>query len=273
MRTPLLFIAATALVVGGLSVTTGQPFLNMLNNGEAVPSAKAKAMMAGNAMAAKGAPSVAVGQPVVLELFTSQGCSSCPPADAIAARIDDEGQHLVISRPVTYWDRLGWKDTLALEGNTTLQRAYARKGHRGGGVYTPQIVIDGQDGAVGGRESEVRKLAGMASGNDTAAIAIRPQNDGGFAVGINGMAARGEVQLLALDSHEDVRIGRGENGGRTVSYTNVLRSEMTLADWNGGQRAIAIPAARLKVAKADRYAIIVREKNGGAVLAARMLPV
>ncbi|MEO1489870.1 MAG: DUF1223 domain-containing protein [Pseudomonadota bacterium] len=80
--------------------------------------------------------------PVLLELFTSQGCSSCPPADRLAAKLDQEDDLVVLSRPVDYWDRLGWKDTFAKPSNTALQRAYARRRLAGyNGVYTPQTVV------------------------------------------------------------------------------------------------------------------------------------
>ena len=81
-------------------------------------------------------------RPVVLELFTSQGCSSCPPADRLAGILARDPSLLVITRPVTYWDRLGWKDTLARAENTDLQRAYSRRISTGQGVYTPQIVVN-----------------------------------------------------------------------------------------------------------------------------------
>ena len=109
----------------------------------AVPLAMASALLG---TTAEKATSAATDRhhPVLLELFTSQGCSSCPPADRLAERLTKEPGLLVISRPVTYWDRLGWKDTLAREENTQLQRAYAARGLAGeNGVFTPQIVIDG----------------------------------------------------------------------------------------------------------------------------------
>ena len=89
-------------------------------------------------------------EPVLLELFTSQGCSSCPPADALAEKLATDPSLVVIARPVTYWDRLGWKDTLAPEVNTALQQAYARRGLAGqNGVYTPQLVVDGRRDPAG----------------------------------------------------------------------------------------------------------------------------
>src|SRR5579872_1586982 len=93
-------------------------------------------------------------RPVVVELFTSQGCSSCPPADALLGRLSQRRDVLAISLPITYWDMLGWKDTLANESNTRRQKAYARVLGRGG-VYTPQMIIDGVDDVVGSREADV----------------------------------------------------------------------------------------------------------------------
>src|SRR3546814_2316327 len=99
----------------------------------------------------------------LIELFTSQGCSSCPPADALFAKLAKDPGIVAISRPVTYWDRLGWKDTLARPENTALQRAYAARNIAGAGVYTPQAVVQGGAGTVGSREGEIRTLAAQAA--------------------------------------------------------------------------------------------------------------
>lgn len=212
-------------------------------------------------------------QPVLVELFTSQGCSSCPPADALAAKLAAEPGLVVVTRPVTYWDRLGWKDTLALEANTTLQRAYAARGLAGNnGVYTPQVVVDGERGAVGSNAAQIRQLIGQSAGAN-AAIAIRRVNGGGVAIGIAGPAnARGELVLLALSAKESVKIGRGENGGRRVDYANVLRSERKIADWRGGKMSHALTADALTVPGANRFALVLREPKGGKILASRMIP-
>lgn len=208
--------------------------------------------------------------PVAIELFTSQGCSSCPPADKLAARLVNEENLVIISRPVTYWDRLGWKDTLAREENTSLQRRYALRGLAGrNGVYTPQIVIDGVRGTVGSNEAQVRQFI-KQSAKAKAALALRPQDDGSVIVGIAGQApSRAELTLVALDSHETVKIGRGENGGREVSYTNVLLDETNLGAWSGGQAAITIRPELLALPGADRYALLLRGENAGPILAAR----
>ena len=114
--------------------------------------------------------------PVVLELFTSQSCSSCPPADALAEQLALRDDVIVISRPVTYWNRIGWEDTLSCEDNTDLQRAYARRGLDGrNGVYTPQMVVDGRSGVVGSRTGDVTDLLETALARPHPSIAISPE--------------------------------------------------------------------------------------------------
>ncbi len=213
------------------------------------------------------------GEPVLLELFTSQGCSSCPPADRLAARIADNPDLVVIARPVTYWDRLGWKDTLAREANTRLQQAYAKAQLAGqNGVYTPQIVINGRFGAVGSREGEVRSGIVQHGGAGTAAIRVRALEGGGYAVGLAGStAAPAELVLVAVTRKVEVGIMRGENGGHAVTYTNVLRDEQRIAAWEGGKAGHVITPAQLTIKGADRYALVLRAPGGGKVLAARWL--
>lgn len=213
------------------------------------------------------------GEPVLIELFTSQGCSSCPPADKVAAKIAPSTGLVVISRPVTYWDRLGWKDTLAKEANTQLQQSYARRGLEGqNGVYTPQAVVNGRFGTVGSRELEVRMGIAHHSGKPNAAIRVNDLGADGFGVGLGGDTAKpAELVLTAVTREVEVGIGSGENGGRTVTYTNVLRDERTIANWSGGKASHVISPAQLKVKGANRYALILREPGGGPVLAARWL--
>src|SRR5271166_2959138 len=110
---------------------------------------------AGLAVALCAALPAAAGQrPVLVELFTSQGCSSCPPADDLLGRLATRPDVIAITLPVTYWDMLGWKDTLASETNTRRQKSYAQAMGRGG-VYTPQIIVDGVSDVVGSREGDV----------------------------------------------------------------------------------------------------------------------
>ncbi len=225
------------------------------------------------AVAAQSGPSAGAGvpsTPVAIELFTSQGCSSCPPADAIAARLAREPNNVLITRPVTYWDRLGWKDTLAREDNTSLQGAYSTKGHRGSGVYTPQTVIQGGDAAVGSRESELRQLISAEKRKSGPAISAVRTDDGGRSVTIEG-AGTGTVTVVALKSETTVRIGSGENGGRTVKYINVALSDTEVGRWSGGKTIVKIPGSVFQAQGADRYALIIQSGRAGRIVAARYL--
>lgn len=217
--------------------------------------------------------SAAPSEPVLIELFTSQGCSSCPPADRLAQRLDQEPGLVVISRPVTYWDRLGWKDTLALEENTDLQYAYAERGLGGyNGVYTPQSVVSGRLGAVGSQEPQVRRLVAAAAQDRDAAIRVRGDAAKGYGIGLAGMTSRAaELVLIGVDSHAEIAIGRGENRGRSVAYTNVLKGERLIASWSGGKASHVLEPGALNMRGADRYALVLREPGAGPVLAARWL--
>ena len=212
-------------------------------------------------------------KPVVIELFTSQGCSSCPPADMLASRLAKDDSLLVITRPVTYWDRLGWKDTLAREANTQLQRAYAEKGHAGAGVYTPQIVINGGGAAVGSREGDIRSLVRRADRSGPRVMASTDAS-GDRTITIDGKSDYlARVSLIAMSSSETVRIGRGENGGRTLHFTNVVRDERVLGSWRGRRESFAVPAEYMKVSGADRYAIVVQRPGAGPIVAAKLLEI
>ncbi len=215
----------------------------------------------------------ASGAPVLLELFTSQGCSSCPPADKLAEKLATDPNLVVIARPVTYWDRLGWKDTLAREGNTALQQDYARQGLAGrNGVYTPQMVVDGAYGTVGSRADDVAAGVKQYGAKGNAAIRVAPGAGGSYAVNLSGGGAgKAELVLIAVTRKVEVSIGRGENGGRKVAYSNVLRAERKIADWTGGAARVAVDAGALTVPGADRYALVLRMPGGGKVLAARWI--
>lgn len=211
---------------------------------------------------------------VFVELFTSQGCSSCPPADRLAERLAQEEGIVIISRPVDYWDRLGWKDTLASPANTELQRAYARRGLEGyNGVYTPQTVVAGSYGEVGSDERALRRQIREAKNYPTMAkLRVRPAGEQGFAIGVAGQADKAtELILLGVSSVEDISIARGENRGRTVRYTNALIGEKRIATWDGGVNGVAVTKDQLRMEGADRYAVVLREANGGRVLAAQWL--
>lgn len=236
----------------------------------AAPSPSRRALLIGAPLALAfpgetGAAPAAPPRPmVVLELFTSQGCSSCPPADALLARLAEAPGILALSRNVAYWDRLGWPDTLARKDHTALQRAYAAAfGERS--VYTPQIVVDGAEGAVGSRADDVDALIRTARARPAGAVitleapgrvAVR------FAPGIKGPA---QVRLIDVSPLETVRIGAGENGGRRISYANVVRSDEVLATLQDDPLALTLPA---DPAAPQRRALIIQAGQGGPIHAA-----
>ena len=226
------------------------------------------AAFAAVAATSPGVPST----PVAVELFTSQGCSSCPPADAIAERLAKEPNTVVITRPVTYWDRLGWKDTLAREANTSLQNAYAARGGRGAGVYTPQSVVQGNDAAVGNRESELRQLIAAEKKRPGPSVSAVRSEDGGRVVTIDGTTPSvATITVVALKSESLVRIGRGENGGRSVKYTNVALADTNVARWRGGKLTFTVPGDVFKAPGTDRYALLVQLNSAGQIVAARYI--
>lgn len=212
--------------------------------------------------------------PVAIELFTSQGCSSCPPADALVAELVDNPDLVILTRPVTYWDRLGWRDTLAREENTALQRAYATRLERGGGrSYTPQAVVDGRIGLVGSRRGELADAIAELRGNaQRATIDVIGDMASGYTITVAGAGAEGAtVRLLALDESETVSIGRGENGGRSVRYTNIVLAEADLGLASGEARTVTIDSGNPLLSQGDRHAIVVRDGIAGPILAANYL--
>ncbi|PZQ13014.1 MAG: DUF1223 domain-containing protein [Ancylobacter novellus] len=204
----------------------------------------------------------------VVELFTSQGCSSCPPADRLASELAAKGDALVLTLPVDYWDYLGWKDTLANPANSARQRAYAMsRGDRQ--IFTPQIVVNGRESTIGGDEGAV--------GN---AIA-RAEKEGGFALPVDvdiadgrievevekprasGAAVHGEVWAFAIQRSREVDISRGENAGRKVAYANVVRHMTRLGSWDGGPARFEIPTEEVMGPDSDGVAVLVQAGNGG----------
>lgn len=172
-------------------------------------------------------------RPVVVELFTSQGCSSCPPANAfLNEMVKSRSDVLPLAFHVTYWDRLGWKDPFSLEAATERQDRY---GHRfGDGSYTPEMVVDGSVGLVGSDRDEVNAAIARAKQSEHAApdVSIR-KNGENVAIRIGSGSGNGRVLLIGFDHEHTTKIGRGENGGRTLPEFNVVRSIRPVGDWSG----------------------------------------
>jgi hypothetical protein len=208
--------------------------------------------------------------PVVVELFTSQGCSSCPPADEVLAELTTRPDVLPLSFHVTYWDRLGWSDTLGLAAGTERQRIYARA-LGNDGLYTPQMVIDGRIDVVGSRRHRVLEAIDRLASGTAPRIPIAIEGNH-LQLGA-GRPDQATVWLFAVDEQHDVRIMRGENRGRTLPYHNVVREVIELAPWSGDPLALTLPLDRLAADGRDGAAILVQRRSGGEILAAAYVDV
>jgi hypothetical protein len=198
----------------------------------------------------------------VIELFTSQGCSSCPAADKVLGELAADRSLVPISVPIDYWDYLGWKDTLADPRNTARQKAYAHA--RGDGqVYTPQVVVNGSVHALGSDKAAI-ELA-IAKSRKVGAMSLSPVTlafgDGRLNVAVPDVAdgrSGAEVWLVGLVKAATVAIGRGENKGRTITYNNVVRRWIKLGDWTGKANSWSIPMQTLKGDGIDEAAVLVQ---------------
>ena len=178
--------------------------------------------------------------PTVVELFQSQGCSSCPPAEANVAAISDRSDVLALAFEVDYWDRLGWKDTFSRAAWTARQYAYAHAMGRGG-VYTPQVVVNGR---VEGDALEPSGLADLIQrGERSAGGPSVGFAGGGVAVGAGSAPAGGaDVWLARFIPHTvEVAIPRGENAGHTLPYKDVVREMVLLGHWHGEAATFPTP--------------------------------
>lgn len=205
----------------------------------------------------------------VIELFTSQGCSSCPPADKLASELARDPSNLVLTLPVDYWDYLGWKDTLASPANSARQRAYAMtRGDRK--IYTPQIVVNGREAAVGGDGAAVVGAVTRAEDDTHAFVAPVTLKVGDGRVEVAVAAAsrplaekHAEVWAFSVERSRTVQIGRGENAGRSVTYANVVRKMTRLGVWDGAAARFEVPSEEVAHPDADGVVVLVQSGSGG----------
>jgi hypothetical protein len=198
----------------------------------------------------------------LVELFTSQGCSSCPAADKLLGELASDSSLVAISDPIDYWDYLGWKDTLASPAHSARQRAYARvRGDRQ--VYTPQVVINGVVHALGSDRAAIERAIAQTRRN--ALIMSLPVSMvlNGSQLSIDVQAAKdekagGEVWLCPISKAISVKIGRGENHGHTVTYHNVVRHWIKLGDWTGKVTSWNVPITELKSEDVDSAVVMIQ---------------
>jgi hypothetical protein len=201
-------------------------------------------------------------RPVVVELFTSQGCSSCPPANAYLNEMArDRRDVLPLAFHVTYWDRLGWKDPFSLAEATERQDRY---GHRfGDGSYTPEIVVDGASSHVGSQREDVGSAIDAAKRDSRTATAVSIAKAGDRVGDLLTIDAK--VLLIGFDHEHQTAIRRGENGGRTLEEANVVRSIRAVGDWQGAPLRVSE-----RFPEGQDVAVILQVPDGRIVGAARL---
>ncbi len=206
--------------------------------------------------------------PVVVELFTSQGCSSCPPADAYLGKLAERDDLIVLSLHVDYWDYLGWRDVFGAAAHTQRQRNYAAA-MRERSIYTPQMVIQGAEHVVGSQTAKVDEaIARQAATQQVALVGMRQKDDLLITeiepISATGPRQSGKVIMAWYTKAEQVQIQRGENRGRSIVYHNVVKGWAEIGDWNGAKMTLTAS----KPMGADGIAVMVQAKNGGQIFGA-----
>lgn len=214
--------------------------------------------------------------PVVLELFTSQGCSDCPAADRLVTELAHRPDVIALSLPITYWDILGWKDTFATEANTRRQKSYARLMNRSG-VYTPQMIIDGQLDVVGNQRDRVMQAVALRSTEaghqpEVPVLVHRTGNRIEIAIAKSRHAPKDAATIWVMRTlgQGSVNIGDGENRNRLLTYTNVVRDLQRAGEWKGQAMKIDVPVNLTKL-QYDGVVVVLQAEDFGPVLGAAAL--
>ena len=198
-------------------------------------------------IAAVSLPLAVEADPVVVELFTAQGCSSCPPADAMLGKLAARDDVIALSLHVDYWDWIGWSDTFASPAMSERQRAYA-EAHGSSTLFTPQFVVDGDVSVAGANPRALeRALAGHAAGPDVLRVEAGGQ---GPVLHADTGGAPATLILVRFVPSEQVEVTSGENAGLAVTYYNVVRDWVRLADWDGRATTIPLPPGQAGLSRA-----------------------
>lgn len=214
-------------------------------------------------------------QPILVELYTSQGCSSCPQADAILGQLKGREDVVALSFNVDYWDYIGWRDTLAKRENTLRQQSYEKvlTSHR---VYTPQMVIDGARDVVGNQRKDVLDAIAKSVREATTkrvSVALAQTGDTVEArIGaMQGVRVSATVWLAHTLSSRTVNIASGENSGRVITYHNVVRGFSAVGKWSGDAVTLELPARGVPGEATDGVAVWVQTGDPGPVLGAAQI--
>jgi len=214
---------------------------------------------------------------VVVELFTSQGCSSCPPADRLLGELAKRDNVVALSLPVDYWDYLDWEDTLGRSEHTERQRRYADVLGLPS-VYTPQIVVNGVTDVIGSHARAVEEAIRAATKQmaDTHVPVNIDERSGIIRVEIGAApqsvkVKQARIVMVPALSSRTVHIERGENSGKTITYHNVSREIMRVGQWNGDAVTLKLPHDEVMIGESDRCAVILQDEESGVILGAALL--
>ncbi len=241
MRT--IFAASAALLVAGCSGATATP--------SASHSSGAKPAITGDPA-----------HPTVIELYQSQGCSSCPPADAVVNKIADRPDVIALSFAVTYWDDLGWKDIFGSPAFTARQWDYAHAAGRAQ-VATPQVIVNGREPVLGSREGELNQA--IARNANKAGPEITAS---GNQITVGSGQGSATVWVVRYDPRTiNVAVRGGENGGTTISHRNIVKQLVSVGQWKGSASSFTLPAAPAGL----QTAVLVQSGKGGPIIAAKKI--
>jgi hypothetical protein len=231
-------------------------------------------------LAALTQPSAAEPARAVVELFTSQGCSSCPPADAVLADLATRADMVAISFPVDYWDYLGWKDTLAQTAFTKRQKAYA-KGRNDHQIYTPQMIVNGMVPCIGSDRAQIEQsIKTTTAGLPSLPVPMdATEKDGIVTITVSERpgtvtAQQADIWVLPVTRLKTVTVERGENRGRTIAYANVVRGMNRVGEWTGGAATFKISTETAQE-NGDGYVVLLQTQDSarpGAIIGAAKGP-
>ncbi len=207
--------------------------------------------------------------PVVVELFTSQGCSSCPPADAMLHELADRDNVIALALHVDYWDYIGWADTFASPENSDRQRRYAAAvGARS--IFTPQLVVNGQDHVIGAKAMQLADAINAHLQRDTG-VRVQISRDGGqlqiLCDAEEEQPGSYEVRVIRYTPSATVDIRRGENAGRSITYSHIVTSMQVVGTWDGQDPM----RGTYEIDGTDPVVVLLQVPNGGPIVASAVL--
>lgn len=207
--------------------------------------------------------------PVVVELFTSQGCSSCPPADELLAELAEDETLVALSLHVDYWDYIGWQDPFSDPLYTERQRAYLA-GLSNRFIYTPQIIIDGRWDVVGSRQGQVRQAIEKA--RETPKIPIVLEQDRLTIPAGHAPEGGATVWMAFFDKRHETEVRAGENNGRKIVNVHVVRRMVKIGEWNGAALTMDLNMDAAIAAGRDGCAVLLQSNETGPIIGAALLP-